>query len=337
MNATQKLAVLIDADNAQPSLAGPLLAEIAKYGTANVKRIYGDWTHTRLKGWKDVLLPHSIQPIQQFGYTKGKNSTDSALIIDAMDLLYSGKFDGFCIVSSDSDFTKLASRIRESGLTVYGFGERHTPEPFVAACDKFIYNEVLVAKSEEDEEDSHSGGSGGAIKRKNGAELRQDRRLVQLLRSAVTGAADDGGWAELGSVGSNIAKQSPDFDSRNYGYARLSGLVAATSLFEVDERPGRGGQHTAVYLKMKQRGERRADSPGTEQTGSRNAPPSRTAPPTRNTPPDRTAAPENPARPPQAAAASRVRPPRRKPGKALPKSNTAPENPGSANPGPKEA
>jgi len=316
MNATQKLAVLIDADNAQPSLAGPLLAEIAKYGTANVKRIYGDWTHTRLKGWKDVLLPHSIQPIQQFGYTKGKNSTDSALIIDAMDLLYSGKFDGFCIVSSDSDFTKLASRIRESGLTVYGFGERHTPEPFVAACDKFIYNEVLVAKSDEEEEDSHSG---GAIKRKNGAELRQDRRLVQLLRSAVTGAADDGGWAELGSVGSNIAKQSPDFDSRNYGYARLSGLVAATNLFEVDERPGRGGQHTAVYLKMKQRGERRADSPGTEQAGNRSAPPSKPAragqAPAAVRPPQAPAA----ARPPQAPAAARTRPPRRKPGKALPK------------------
>ncbi len=266
MNATQKLAVLIDADNAQPGLAGALLAEIAKYGTANVKRIYGDWTHTRLKGWKDVLLPHSIQPIQQFGYTKGKNSTDSALIIDAMDLLYSGKFDGFCIVSSDSDFTKLASRIRESGLTVYGFGERHTPEPFVAACDKFIYNEVLFAKSDEEEDESPSG---GAIKRKNSQELRQDRRLVQLLRSATTAAADDGGWAELGSVGSNIAKQSPDFDPRNYGYARLSGLVAATSLFDVDERPGRGGQHTAVYIKMKQRGERRSDSPASEKPQAR--------------------------------------------------------------------
>ena len=256
MNDTQKLAVLIDADNAQPSLAGPLLAEIAKYGTANVKRIYGDWTNTRLKCWKDVLLPHSIQPIQQFGYTKGKNSTDSALIIDAMDLLYSGKFDGFCIVSSDSDFTKLASRIRESGLIVYGFGERHTPEPFVAACDKFIYNEVLVTKSDEDEDDSHTPGT---IRRKNSQELRQDRRLVQLLRSATSAAADDGGWAELGSVGSNIAKQSPDFDSRNYGYARLSGLVSATNLFDVDERPGRGGQHTAVYVKIKQRGEKRPD------------------------------------------------------------------------------
>ncbi len=258
MNQTNKLAVLIDADNAQPSLAGALLTEIAKYGTAHVKRIYGDWTQTRLKGWKDVLLHHSIQPIQQFGYTKGKNATDSALIIDAMDLLYSARFDGFCIVSSDSDFTKLATRIRESGLTVYGFGERHTPEPFVAACDKFIYNEVLSTKSDDDEEDS-SGQAG--IRRKSSSELRQDRRLVQLLRSAASAAADEGGWAELGSVGSNIAKQSPEFDSRNYGYARLSGLVGASGLFEVEERPGRGGQHTAVYIKVKRRGEPKGPSP----------------------------------------------------------------------------
>jgi len=141
--STSKLAILIDADNAQPAITENLLAEIAKYGTASVKRIYGDWTLPQLRGWKDILLQHSIQPIQQFGYTKGKNATDSALIIDAMDLLYTGRFDGFCLVSSDSDFTKLAARIRESGLTVYGFGEKKTPDPFVAACDKFIYTEVL--------------------------------------------------------------------------------------------------------------------------------------------------------------------------------------------------
>jgi uncharacterized LabA/DUF88 family protein len=139
----QKLAVLIDADNAQPSIVEELLAEIAKYGTANVKRIYGDWTGPHLKGWRDVLLVYSIQPIQQFRYTVGKNATDAAMIIDAMDLLYTDKFDGFCIVSSDSDFTKLASRIREAGLVVYGFGEKKTPEPFVSACDKFIYKEVF--------------------------------------------------------------------------------------------------------------------------------------------------------------------------------------------------
>src|SRR6056297_2171465 len=148
--STYKLAVLIDADNAQPSIIEGLLAEIAKYGTANVKRIYGDWTSPHLKSWKDALLQHSIQPIQQFGYTRGKNATDSAMIIDAMDLLYTEKFDGFCIISSDSDFTKLAARIRESGLVVYGFGERKTPEPFVAACDKFIYTEVLRQVEDED-------------------------------------------------------------------------------------------------------------------------------------------------------------------------------------------
>ena len=144
-----RLAVLIDADNAQPGITEGLLAEVAKYGTAHVKRAYGDWTGPQLKGWKDALLTHSIQPIQQFGYTKGKNATDSALIIDAMDLLYSGRLDGFCLVSSDSDFTRLAARIRESGLIVYGFGEKKTPEPFVAACDKFIYSEILTGKEED--------------------------------------------------------------------------------------------------------------------------------------------------------------------------------------------
>ena len=148
---TQKLAILIDADNAQPSITENLLAEIAKYGTANVKRIYGDWTQPQLRGWKEILLEHSIHPIQQFGYTRGKNSTDSALIIDAMDLLYTNKFDGFCLVSSDSDFTKLAARIREAGLVVYGFGEKKTPDAFVAACDKFIYTEVLAEEDDDKE------------------------------------------------------------------------------------------------------------------------------------------------------------------------------------------
>jgi hypothetical protein len=241
--ANPKLAVLIDADNAQPSLVEALLGEIANYGTANVKRIYGDWTGTRLKRWKESLLPHAIQPIQQFGYTKGKNSTDAALIIDAMDLLYTGRFDGFVIVSSDSDYTKLASRLRESGLTVYGFGEKHTPEPFVAACDKFIYTDVLLARDEEEEEK----------RRMSSAELKQDARLVGLLRNAVNASADDAGWADLGSVGSHIANQAPDFDARNYGYGRLGTLVAATQLFDIDERPGRGGKHTEVYLRKKRR------------------------------------------------------------------------------------
>ena len=226
MDTTNKLAVLIDADNAQPSIVDGLLAEIANYGVASVKRIYGDWTAPGLKGWKEVLLEHSIQPMQQFAYTKGKNATDSAMIIDAMDLLYTGNFNGFCIVSSDSDFTKLASRIRESGLLVYGFGEKKTPAPFVSACDKFVFTEVLRAKTDESE----------AIAKKSSNELKQDTRLVSLLRNAVEASSDDSGWANLASVGSNIAKQSSEFDPRNYGYIKLGELVSATKLFDMEER-----------------------------------------------------------------------------------------------------
>jgi len=222
-----RLAVLIDADNAQPSIVEGLLAEIANYGVASVKRIYGDWTAPSLKGWKEVLLEHSIQPIQQFAYTKGKNATDSAMIIDAMDLLYTENFTGFCLVSSDSDFTKLASRIRESGLLVYGFGERKTPPPFVSACDKFIYTEVLRKKIDDEK----------AITKTSANKLRQDTKLVSLIRNAVDASSDESGWAQLGPVGSNIAKQSPDFDPRNYGYGKLGELVSATGLFDIEMRP----------------------------------------------------------------------------------------------------
>ncbi len=242
MEKPQKLAVLIDADNAQPSIIDALLAEIAKYGTAHVKRIYGDWTSPKLRSWKDVLLTHSIQPIQQFGYTTGKNATDSAMIIDAMDLLYSGNFDGFCIVSSDSDFTKLASRIRESGLTVYGFGEKKTPIPFVSACDKFIYTEVLRADEQSEE----------SQKKLSAQELRRDRKLIRLLQEAADAAGDESGWAHLGTMGSYIAKQSPQFDPRNYGYKKLSELVKATGLFEIDERRSPNGPK-AVYIRNKKR------------------------------------------------------------------------------------
>ncbi len=236
--ANLKLAVLIDADNAQASLVEGLLAEVAKYGTAHVKRIYGDWTLPNLGSWKETLLQHSIQPMQQFRYTKGKNATDGAMMIDAMDLLYSSNFDGFCIVSSDSDFTRLASRLRESGMMVYGFGERKTPEPFVAACDKFVYTEVL-------REDA----SGDTTRRKSGKELGRDAKLVHLLRSAVDSAADDTGWAALGTVGSAIAKRSPEFDSRNYGYAKLSGLLKAMQLFDLEERPVGRGPNKALYVR----------------------------------------------------------------------------------------
>ena len=235
----EKLAVLIDADNAQASIVDGLLSEIAKYGTANVKRIYGDWTVPGLKGWKELLLQYSIQPIQQVGYTSGKNATDSALIIDAMDLLYTGKFDGFCIVSSDSDFTKLASRIREAGLFVYGFGEKKTPKAFVSACDKFIFTEVL--RSKDDYSDK--------IKRKTTSELKKDTKLVNLLRNAVEASSDDSGWAHLASVGSNIAKQAPEFDPRNYGYKKLGGLASATKLFQIEERAVGDRPSKAIYLK----------------------------------------------------------------------------------------
>jgi uncharacterized LabA/DUF88 family protein len=233
-----RLAVLIDADNARPSIVEGLLAEIAKYGTAHAKRAYGDWTGTSLKGWKDQLLAQSIQPIQQFAYTTGKNSTDAAMVIDAMDLLYSGRFDGFCIVSSDSDFTRLASRIRESGLTVYGFGERKTPKPFVAACDKFIYVENLSYSEQVDV----AADAGSAPKKAlTAAQLKGDTALVSLLRGAVEAASDDDGWAPLSAIGQIITKQRPDFDSRSYGYAKLSDLIAATTLFDLERRtPGDG-------------------------------------------------------------------------------------------------
>jgi uncharacterized LabA/DUF88 family protein len=243
METITKLAVLIDADNAQPTIIDSLLAEIANYGVASVKRIYGDWTAPGLKGWKDVLLEYSIQPMQQFAYTKGKNATDSAMIIDAMDLMYTSNFDGFCIVSSDSDFTKLASRIRESGLLVYGFGEKKTPAPFVSACDKFIYTEVLRAKTDESE----------AITKKHSNELKQDTKLVSLLRNAVEASSDESGWAQLGPVGSTIAKQSPEFDPRNYGYGKLGELVTATRLFDVEERQTGATNSKVLYVRDKRK------------------------------------------------------------------------------------
>ncbi|MBU0728355.1 MAG: NYN domain-containing protein [Proteobacteria bacterium] len=241
MENTAKLAVLIDADNAQPSIVDSLLAEIANYGIASVKRIYGDWTTPGLKGWKEVLLQHSIQPVQQFAYTKGKNATDSAMIIDAMDLLYTSHFNGFCIVSSDSDFTKLASRIRESGLLVYGFGEQKTPSPFVSACDKFIYTEVLRAKTDETK----------AIVKKSSIDLKGDTKLVNLLRNAVEASSDESGWAHLATVGSTIAKQAPEFDPRNYGYGKLGELVSATKLFDTEERQIGSSNSKALYVRDK--------------------------------------------------------------------------------------
>jgi uncharacterized LabA/DUF88 family protein len=238
-----RLAVLVDADNAQPAITKGLLSEIAKFGVASVKRIYGDWTTPSLSGWKEVLLEHSIQPIQQFRYTVGKNATDSAMIIDAMDLLYTRRFDGFCLVSSDSDFTRLASRIREEGLVVYGFGEQKTPKAFVSACDKFIFTEVL--RSQEDAEP--------AVRKRTTNELKGDAKLVTLFRSAIEAASEDTGWAQLGTVGSTIAKQAPEFDPRNYGYKKLGELAAAIKLFDIDERVQSDGQSRAIYIRDKRK------------------------------------------------------------------------------------
>jgi len=238
-----RLAVLIDADNAQSSITEELLSEIAKYGLASVKRIYGDWTTPSLSGWKSVLLEHSIQPVQQFRYTVGKNATDSAMMIDAMDLLYTKRFDGFCLVSSDSDFTRLASRVREEGLLVYGFGEKKTPKAFVSACDKFIFTEVLRFQDN----------SEPAVRPKTANELKRDTKLVVLLRSALEAASDESGWAHLGAVGSNIAKQAPEFDPRNYGFAKLGELAVAIRLFDVDKRILTDGHSRAIYIRDKRK------------------------------------------------------------------------------------
>jgi len=234
-----RLAVLIDADNASPSIILGLLAEGSKYGVPTVKRIYGDWTSPNLNGWKETLLSHSIAPIQQFRYTVGKNATDSAMIIDAMDLLYGGKIDAFCLVSSDSDFTRLASRIREGGHKVYGFGERKTPVAFVSACDKFTFVDILI-------DPSRGVGSGA---RTAADELRADGELVSLLRSSVTASANEEGWANLGAVGAQISSQRPEFDARHYGFSKLSALVDATGLFETRRQPVGDGGQTVVSVR----------------------------------------------------------------------------------------
>jgi len=242
-----RLAVLIDADNAQAAIIDGLLAEIAKYGVASVKRIYGDWTQPQLSSWKAMLLQHSIQPIQQFGYTKGKNATDSALIIDAMDLLYTRRFDGFCLISSDSDFTRLASRLREEGLVVYGFGEQKTPQPFVSACDRFIYTEVLRPQCEVTPE--------AVIPTDPDQPIATDR-LIDLIGNAVEAVSADDGWAHLGAVGNNICKLAPGFDSRLFGFKKFSELVKAfPDAFEVEARSPNKGAPKVIYARKSSRSE----------------------------------------------------------------------------------
>jgi len=234
------LAVLIDADNAPAAIVEGLFEEIAKYGVASVKRIYGDWTKPNLGSWKKVLLDYSIQPIQQFANTSGKNATDSALIIDAMDLLYTRRFHGFCIVSSDSDFTRLASRIREEGVTVYGFGERKTPESFRNACDQFTYLDVLDEPYVDILDAPATDQPAPTLTRTPGPTLRADTKLIAGLRESVKTAAGEDGWANLSPVGTLLRRQQPDFDPRNWGYIKLSDLVRATELFAVEIKDGSG-------------------------------------------------------------------------------------------------
>lgn len=233
---TPRLAVLIDADNASASVVKELLEEVAKYGTATVKRAFGDWTTSNLVGWKAHLHRHAIQPVQQFAYTKGKNSTDSAFIIDAMDLLYSGNVEGFCLVSSDSDFTRLATRLREAGKTVYGLGERKTPEPFIAACDKFIFFEVLN-RSKDDTPASQ--------------QVLNVPDLKELLSHAIRETARETGWSHLAAVGNLLGKTHSSFDPRNYGFKKLSDLVRAQCYVEaVDKADVTGISHVEVRLKQ---------------------------------------------------------------------------------------
>ena len=232
-----RFALLIDADNAQSERLPQLLQEVAKSGQAIVRRAYGNWTSQHLSGWKKMLLDHSVQPIQQFNYTTGKNATDSALIIDAMDLLYAGHLDGFCIVSSDSDFTRLAARIREQGLTVHGYGERKTPQAFVAACDKFIYIENLGDEQAPDKA------------AKKPSKLKTDRKLDTLLREAVDVASDDEGWASLSAVGSNLSRLASDFDTRTYGFGKLKDLIAAHPGYALELRKGADGRANSVFVR----------------------------------------------------------------------------------------
>jgi uncharacterized LabA/DUF88 family protein/Fe-S-cluster formation regulator IscX/YfhJ len=239
----KKLAVLIDADNAQASIIKNLLEEVAKYGVASVKRIYGNWTTPQLQGWKDVLLSNSIIPIQQFNYTTKKNATDSALIIDAMDLLHAGNLDGFCLVSSDSDFTRLASRIRESGLMVYGFGEEQTPMAFVDACDKFIYTEILRP--------AEPAGTAPPVHRTPAVfkDMKKDQKFLKLLKNSVEDSSDEQGWAELGLVGQNIQKKSPEFDARNYGFKKFYELIHSLDLFDEEERQSKDQVGKIIYIR----------------------------------------------------------------------------------------
>ncbi|GAB2798949.1 NYN domain-containing protein [Rhabdobacter roseus] len=238
-----RLAVLIDADNVPYANLQGMLEEIAKYGTPTFKRIYGDWTSPRLAGWKGVLLENAVTPIQQYSYTAGKNATDSAMIIDAMDILYTGRVDGFCIVSSDSDFTRLAIRLREAGMKVLGMGEKKTPAAFTSACDRFIYIEILGQQAEPAEKTTPQKSTSKVV--------RSDRKLVKLIASSIDDIADEDGWAFLGELGNLLLKKQPSFDARNYGFNKLVLLIKSLEAFEVDERESGRGNSRHVFVRNK--------------------------------------------------------------------------------------
>ena len=252
--ADDKLAVLIDADNVPYKNVKEMLEEISRNGTPTIKRIYADWTKPNASGWKNVLLENAITPIQQYSYTTGKNSSDSALIIDAMDILYSEKVNGFCIVSSDSDFTRLATRLREAGMKVIGFGEKKTPKPFISACDKFIYLEILNNTEEaENTEEPENALTKKPVKKKHKAEpiSKVDGRTIKLITQSINDLGDEDGWTFLGNLGSFIIKKKPDFDPRNFGFSKLLPLIKSIGKIEIDERVTGVNNIRHIYVKVK--------------------------------------------------------------------------------------
>lgn len=244
MQADIKIAVLIDADNVPSNQIKEMMEEVAKYGNPTIKRIYGDWTKPQLGKWKNVLLENAINPIQQYGYTSGKNATDSAMIIDAMDILYSGKVNGFCLVSSDSDFTKLATRLREAGILVIGMGEKKTPDPFIVACDKFIYLEILQKDGDGPDDNKEVAKTRPQVDKIN-------PKLIRLIAATISDLADDDGWAFMGDVGNLLQKKQPNFDSRNYGFQKLTPLINSINKFEVEQRENQKGKYKLIYVRNK--------------------------------------------------------------------------------------
>jgi len=243
MKDNLNLAVLIDGDNIPSTHIKEMMEEVAKYGNPTIKRIYGDWTKPGLRRWKKLLLENAITPVQQYAYTAGKNATDSAMIIDAMDILYSGRVNGFCLVSSDSDFTRLATRLREAGMQVIGIGEKKTPNPFIVACDKFIYVEIIKRQS--------SGKPSGNRRKSRSSVDKVTNRVVSLIASTIDDLSDENGWAYLGDVGGLLLKKQPNFDPRNYGFSKLTPLIDSIGKFEIEQREVPRSRNKLIYVRNK--------------------------------------------------------------------------------------